>query len=291
MSFQVQTAHVQQYRAMLERLVQQKGSRLRGAVRNETQVGKNEFFDRIGAVAARKVTTRHDDSPLISTPHDRRRVSLVDYDWGDLIDREDRVRMLFDPASKYSENAVDAFNRAIDDEIIANAFGTAYAGEEGSTQVSFPAGNVIAVDFKIGGGGSSSSLILDKILEAKRLFDSKEVPEDGRVIVATSKEYQNLLNTTTVLSNDYRTIQALANGEPGTLYGFDMIRSERLLLSGSNNRVIAFQRDGLLLSVADDITVEMAKRPDKRFSLYVYVAMSIGSTRMEEERVVEILCS
>jgi hypothetical protein len=123
-------------------------------------------------------------------------------------------------------------------------------------------------------------------------MDNKEVPEEGRVIIATSKEYQALLNTTTVLSSDYNTVRALVNGQPGTLYGFDCVRSERLLVNGSSQtRVIAFQRDGLLLSVADDIQVEMARRADKRFSLYVYVAMSIGSTRMEEERVIEIVCA
>jgi hypothetical protein len=241
-------------------------------------------------VTARKVTTRHDDSPLISTPHDRRRVSLVDYDWGDLIDNQDRVRLLVDPGSTYSENARDAFGRAIDDEIINAAFGTAYSGEDGSTTVAFPAGNQVAVNFKIGGGGANGSLTLDKILEGKRLMDNAEVPNENRYIVASSKEFQNLLNTTTVLSSDYNTVKALVNGQPGTLYGFEFLRSERLLVNGSSqNRVIAFQRDGLLLSIAADITVEMAKRPDKRFALYVYVCMSIGATRMEEARVIELI--
>jgi len=292
MSFQIPTAFVQQYRPMLERLVQQGGSRLRGNVRIETQVGVNEYFDRVGAVTARKVTTRHDDSPLISTPHDRRRVSILDYDWGDLIDTQDKLRLLLDPTSTYSENARDAFGRAIDDEIIGAAFGTAFTGVDGSTQVTFPAGNQVAVNFKIGGGGSNSSLILDKILEAKRLMDLKEVPADGRFIVASSKEFQNLLNTTTVLSSDYNTVRALASGQPGTLYGFEMIRSERLLVNGSaQNRVIAYQRDGLLLSMAQDISVEIAPRPDKRFAPYIYVCMTLGATRMEEERVIELVCA
>ena len=33
----------------------------------------------------------------MDTPHARRRVSMVDYDWADLIDDEDRIRLLIDP--------------------------------------------------------------------------------------------------------------------------------------------------------------------------------------------------
>ena len=82
MSIQITTAFVQQYRANVEHLVQQKGSRLRALVRAETQNAEFEFYDRIGATTAQEVTGRHQDTPLINVPHDRRRVSLRDFDWG-----------------------------------------------------------------------------------------------------------------------------------------------------------------------------------------------------------------
>ena len=88
MSIQITTAFVQQYRANVDHLVQQKGSRLRPLVRTETQNAEFEFYDRIGATSAQEVTGRHQDTPLVNTPHDRRRVALRDFDWGDLIDRQ-----------------------------------------------------------------------------------------------------------------------------------------------------------------------------------------------------------
>ena len=45
MSVQITTAFVEQYRGNVEHLVQQKGSRLRDSVRNETVTGKNAFFE------------------------------------------------------------------------------------------------------------------------------------------------------------------------------------------------------------------------------------------------------
>ena len=74
MSTQITTAFVQQYRSNLLILAQQKGSRLRNTVRTESVNGTSAFFDRLGATAAVQRTTRHGDTPLIDTPHSRRRV-------------------------------------------------------------------------------------------------------------------------------------------------------------------------------------------------------------------------
>ena len=63
MSVQITTAMVEQYSANVAHLAQQKGSRLRGAVRVETVVGKNAFFEQLGSVAARKRPPRHSDTP------------------------------------------------------------------------------------------------------------------------------------------------------------------------------------------------------------------------------------
>ena len=93
MSTQITTAFVEQYKSNVLHLAQQKGSRLRNAVRVEMVTGKSAFFERIGSTAAEKRTSRHSDTPRMDTPHSRRKVSLDDYDWADLIDQEDKVSM------------------------------------------------------------------------------------------------------------------------------------------------------------------------------------------------------
>ena len=88
MSTEVNKAFAQKFRDTFLHLVQQKGSRLRDYVRVNTDIsGKYDHFDRIGSTSAQKITSRHSDTPLISTPHSRRRVSMDDYNWADLVDK------------------------------------------------------------------------------------------------------------------------------------------------------------------------------------------------------------
>lgn len=284
MSVYVNEAFIQQYSQSVVTLAQQKGSRLRDAVRVENHRGKAAYYDRIGKTSAVKRTTRHGDTPRIDVPHSRRRVTLVDYDWADLIDNVDKVRMAGDPTSHYVTAASYAMGRAMDDEIIAAAFDSAYAGESGQTPVAFPGEQVVPV--------SASGLTLDKLLYAKELLDTAEVdPDEPRFIAVSARQMSNLLNTTEIKSADYNTVKALSQGQLDTFLGFKFLRTQRLLANGSGHRrVIAWAQSGILLSVGMEPTAKITERPDKNYSTQIYFSMSIGATRMEEERVVEIPC-
>ena len=137
MSVQITTAFVEQYRANAYHLLQQRVPSCAGTSALESITGKNAFFDQIGATSARIRTSRHSDTPRMDTPHARRRVSLADYDWADLIDNEDKIRMLINPSSEYAQAAMWAMGRAIDDVIIDAVDATAYTGVDGSTSTSF----------------------------------------------------------------------------------------------------------------------------------------------------------
>lgn len=293
MSIQITTAFVQQYRANVEHLVQQKGSRLRPLVRTETQNGEFEFYDRIGATSAQEVTGRHQDTPLINVPHDRRRVSLRDFDWADLIDRPDRIRMLIDPTSPYSQNAAFALGRKMDEVILDAAFGTVYTGKTGSSTVTFPNTQQVAVDYVESGATANSGLTIAKLRKAKEIMDKNEVdPTERRYIALTAKQVTDLLKTTEVSSADYNTVRALVQGEINTFMGFEFVRTELVRTNASNHRrVLAWAQSGLLIAVGQDIVTDIGPRRDKRNSTQVYVSASFGATRMEEEKVVEIICA
>jgi len=55
--------------------------------------------------------------------------------------------------------------------------------------------------------------------------------------------------------------------------------------------VLAWAQSGLLIAVGQDIVTDIGPRRDKRNSTQVYVSASFGATRMEEEKVVEIICA
>ena len=167
MSVQITTAFVRQYHSNVVHLSQQKGSRLRMGVRVEMVNGKSAFFDQIAATAARKRTSRHADTPRMDTPHKRRRVTLDDFDWADLVDSEDKIRMLNDPASEYAEAAAMAMGRSIDDAIIEAADATSYTGEDGATSTAFDTNMVVDVQTVWDGASAADcGLNVAKILAA-----------------------------------------------------------------------------------------------------------------------------
>jgi capsid protein len=289
MSFQITTAFVKQYHGIVEMLVQQKGSRLRECVRQEAQNSEEQFWEQIGPTDAQEIVTRHGDSPLVSTPHDRRRVTLQFFDWGDMIDSIDRVQMLIDPANPYAQNAAYALGRKLDDIIIASQFGTAFTGKAGTTSTTFPAGQQVAVNF----GGANSGLTVAKLIEARRLLLAANVDVDMEqlYIAVTAKQLANLLSTTQVTNADYNTVKALVKGEVDSFMGFTFKYTERLLTDGSGyRRVPVWAKSGILLAVNPDITTRVVERSDKRFSTYVYAKMGAGAVRMQESKVIEIKC-
>lgn len=294
MSFEIPEWFVQQYSRNVMMQVQQGGSRLRGTVSIENVVGKSAFVDRMGPTAAILRLTRHGDSPLVSTPHSRRRLDLVDWEWGDLVDKADKVRLLNDPTSPYAVNAAWAMGREMDRAVITAFDADALAGAGGAgdttTAVSFPGTQSIAATFAFS-GSASSGLILDKILEAKRILDENEVPDGDRFFATSAQSLQDLLTITEVTSSDFNSIKALVSGQMNTFLGFTWLRTELLPLDGGDIRsCFAWSRPGIKLGIGMDINAEIAVRADKSFSTYVYYSMSIGATRTEEERVVRIFC-
>jgi len=282
MSSQITTAMVQQYSNNVAMLSQQKGSLLRGAVDTESVVGKNSFFDQVGVATAQKRVTRHSDTPQMDTPHSRRRVSLVDYEYADLIDNQDKIRTLIDPTSSYALAAAYALGRAQDDEIIAAISGTAYTGETGSQAQALGAGQAITES-------GTAGLTIAKLRSAKEILDLGNVdPSIARYIAVSPKQITDLLGTTEVTSSDYNTVKSLANGEVNSFLGFNFIVVNRLALASSKRLCLAWAMDGVKLALGQDITTRIDERSDKGYATQVYVCQSIGATRMEESKVVSI---
>ena len=285
MSVQITTAFVEQYKSNVFHLAQQKGSKLRDAVRTESIVGKSHFFERIGSTAAVKRTSRHADTPRVDTPHSRRKVTMDDYDWADLIDDSDKVRLLISPQSEYAKAGAYAMGRTMDDVIIAAATGNAFGGVSGGSTIALPAGQKIA--------HGSTGLTIAKLISAKEKLDAANVdPDEARTIVCSAKQISDLLGTTQITSADFNSVKALVQGDIDTFMGFKFIRSERLGTDSNGNRqVLAFTITSMGLALGKDIQTKISERADKNYSTQVYLCMTIGATRVEDEKVIEIACT
>mgnify|MGYP003109247398 FL=1 len=283
MSTQISTAFVQQFSSNVQLLSQQRGSLLRGAVSEESVTGEKAFFDQVGAAAAVKRTSRHGDTPLVETPHSRRMVTMESYEWADLIDDADKVRLLIDPTSTYALAAAAAMGRAMDDAIIEAAIGTSKTGKAGASSTTMLAGHQIA------NGGTD--LTLAKLIQTKKILDLASVdPSITRHIAVGPDQVEALLNSTTVTSSDFNTVKALVQGEINTFLGFTFHVTNRLSKSGNIRSCFAWAEDGVKLAVGKDVQARIDERADKSYSTQVYYCATFGSTRMEEEKVVQIDC-
>ena len=289
MSNQITTSFVEQYSSNVTMLSQQMGSKLRGSVDVETINGKNAFFDQVGVTAAQLRTSRHGDTPQIDTPHSRRRLSLSDYEWADLVDDTDKVRMLVDPTSSYAKAAAAAMNRSLDDVIIDALNASAQTGVAGATGVALPSTQKFATS------NQTDGLTVAKLLAAKKNLDLNDVdPSLKRFIVCSPQQIADLLAITSVTSSDFNTVKALAQGDVSSFLGFEFIVSNRLKLDATNTDdrlIFAYTEDAIKLGIGSDIKANITERADKSYSTQVYYAMSLGAVRMEEKKVFQIPCN
>jgi hypothetical protein len=243
-------------------------------------------------VEATKRVGRYPDLTPQDTPTDRRWVFPSDYDWNDLIDNADKLRMLIDPQSSYVQNGTYAMGRAMDNEIIPAFFGTAKTGKAGSTSTTFPAGQQIAVNF---GAAANVGLTIAKLREAKRLLLAAEVDVDNDPLFVpiTAKQHDNLLGEAQAISLDYNDRPVLVEGKITSFMGFTFKHTELLQTDASGyRRVPAYAMSGMYLGLWNDIRTDVSQRKDKSgLPWQVYVYGTFGATRLEEKKTVEIKCS
>jgi len=279
------TIYAKQYGNNVFLKAQQEGSRQRNTVMVKTGVKAEEtYMDQLDAFDALAKGGRLSQTDPTAISVTRRRIALEDYYIAKGLDKSDNIRTLADPTSPTAKNASNGMGRKIDDLIIAAATGTAYTGKTGTTAVTFPAGNIIAA------GGVGMTLL--KWLQGLEILNGNDVdPSDEKFLIISSKQLTNLLNTTEIKSADYNSVKALVQGEINTFLGCKVIRSERLEVNGSNARkVLLYCKSGIGLAIGEDVTSRIDELPTNHYAKQIYFSMSMGASRLEEEKVVEIDC-
>lgn len=286
---------VQDYGRNVQMMAQQMMSRLRDKVRVESPTnGTRHYFDLYNTNDAMKqVTDRFADIQHSDTKFDRVAVDLLDYDDAKMVDSFDKMKMLIDPLSPIAQAQAAQLGRQIDDILIAGAYGNRLSGQAGATVNAFPSGQQVAVNsWAYGTGTGNSNLTISKIIEAKQKLDTAEVDDNERFLVIDGIQNAKLLATAEATSKDFVSNANLEQGKIMNFAGFTFIHSERLPTDGSGyRRCLAFQRTGLGLAIAMEPNSDISIRKDKRsLPWQAYIALSMGATRLEDSKVVEVKC-
>lgn len=284
-----------QFSTNLELLLQQKGSKLRGTVREGFHVGKLASpINQIGAIQLQQPSGRGAPMGRVDAEFTRRWVFPQPGDLPQQIDSFDELETIVDPKSMYAENAAYAVGRAWDDCLIAAATGTAQIGTDGASLVPelFSTTNFqVASTF---GASSASGLTIAKMIELRRIFRHYHVDleNDPITLVIGSQQESDLLNQVEVVSTEFNDHPVLVDGKVTKFLGFEIKMTERLATASNVRTAIAYAKSGLYLGIWKDLTNRVSIRNDISSEPFqLYTSTMYGGTRLQPGKVLDVLCS
>lgn len=294
MSVNLTNHFVEQFTTNVAHLLQKKGGKYRGTVSEMTHQGESAVaVDQYGSVEMQEVTSRFAPMSRVDMATDRRWVYPVDYDLPQMIDTFDRLRLITDPRGPYVEAAVRAAQRQLDNVITDAFFAAAKTGKAGGTTTSFDTTNH-RVDAAIG-AASDTGLNVDKILRAKRLLQDNyvDLEMEEPYMAITPQQEEDLLRQTQVINTDYLTSVGgqpiLVDGRISRFAGVNIIVSNIVPSNASYRLNPMWVKSGMHLGVWSDYKARVDERPDVTGVPYqLYGTLTIGATRIEEGRVIQI---
>lgn len=281
-------------------LLLQEKTKLRSKVMIQSHTGSESAspVNQVASIEATSPAGRFADLIRTDIQHERRWVDPQDWEISSLLDSFDMQRYAMDFKGPYAETHALSLGRRIDDTIIAAAAGTAKIGKRGAGTESFDTNLRVAATV---GAGASTGLNVPKLIEGMELFAEQNVDLDYErpTLVITPKQHSNLLNQVEVASRDFNVKPVLVNGVVTEFMGYDIVVSNRTqtgdvpfgFSTGAVRRCFAFVPSGVHLGMWKEPTVRVDERTDKSsIPWQVYSCMTIGATRTEQGRVIEILC-
>jgi hypothetical protein len=300
MSAPVATLLTQQYTDSVELLLQQSGPRLRDAVMVKAgYIGEAANpVDQVGQVKPTRDPPRNSDTPVLSLPTDRRWVYPHDYVASDLIDQFDQLRTVDQLTNPCVQAGAMAVNRAQDDEVLLASLGTAQTGKTGATATSLPAGQQIAANF---GAAGNTGLTVAKLRKARQLLMSAGADwlNDPMYCAVTTLDHDSMLAETQIINSDYSgnvDRPALVDGIVQRFLGInfviveftDTVYSASTTMGQATRLVPLWVKSGLHLGLWNDTETKIDQRPDKNYSYQWYVRCTVGATRLQEKKMVQI---
>lgn len=250
---------------------------LAGLTRERTVEGSTVKFPKIGKGTASIRVPQTDVVPM-STTYSQVTATMEDYIAAEYSDIFNQLKVNFQDRAELVQVVSGAIGRRMDQVVI-----DALVASSGT--------NTVSNDI----GGTDTNLNVAKLRAAKKAMDAKNVPAEGRCIIAHANNMDALLAETEVTSSDFNTVKALVTGEVNTFLGFRFVslgdRDEGgLAIDGSSDRIVyAFHRDAMGLGIGMGQTSRVDYIPEKT-SFLVASMFSAGSVAIDAEGITKITC-
>jgi len=288
MNTTITAAFVQQFHDGFVAAAQQTESRFESRVVNRGSiVGSSFTANDMGTVEMSQVTNRYGDTEWTIPDVGTRQALMSDYDLAIPIDAFDLPKLLANPQGDYMQRAVAAANRKKDAVIYAALKGSALRKTDESGSF---AGQAMLAGQQIAAGGTGMTKA--KIIQAKKLFRASEVDEfngEELYFCYDAGMLEDIMTDTTLTSADFMAVKMLQEGNiAGKWMGFNWVPYETLTASGGAKTAVAWAKSSAHVGMGAIPMVDIGPRRDKRNLTQIYVALSIGSVRVNEYKVVSI---
>jgi hypothetical protein len=247
---------------------------LAGVVRERTNVeGSQVKFPKIGKGTATIRVPQTDVTPL-NVSYSQVTATMSDYIAAEYSDIFSQQKINFDERRELVQVVSGAIGRRMDQLVIDALSGS---------------GTALTVATTVGGAGTNMNLA--KLLEAKELLDTGNVPAQDRCMLIHASGLAALLDDTKIASSDYAAVKALVQGQLDTFLGFKFItigdRDEGGLPKPSTRTCFAFHKDAVGMGIGMNQKTEINYVAEKT-SFLVASMFSAGAVAIDAEGIVAI---
>ena len=315
MSYSTPNFFVDEFHDDLYHVCQQKESRFAQTVRTEYGLiaTEDKAFDMMDEFELQEKTGRSPVTPTLDPSTQRRWVTTTPYHQSVRYDKDDDLSIKLELTGDF----VTAFRRGVNrkkDDIVIAAFEAAtisgrragstitWASQDGNTAyTALNTGRTIVHDCAIGNcSGSDTGMTTEKIELGLEYFSNNEVDDDIPIWCAISpRQATNLFGQEEYVNVDYNDQKPLTRGRLlGSWMGVNWISTPKIVLGSSNDidgdqavyECWMWAQDGMILGVADELTIEIDRLPEHSYSQQVYVHMNMGCMRFDEDKIIKIEC-
>ncbi len=315
----ITTAFIDHFKGTLDHVCQQKNSKFGQAVQDESIVGaEDKAFDLLDEFELTPKVGASPDTPIIDSSIQRRWVTPTPFHNAILKDKDEDLSMIVEPTSDFVLNFRQAGNRTKDDVILAAVDGDVASGRRKGQTITWASqrgnvkytgldsngdvdGRTIPWDCSVGNcSAADGGMTIEKTELVREYFNFNDCDEDTPIWGAISpRQATNLFGQVEYVSSDFNDQKPLTTGRIiRNWHGINWIVSTKIRAGVSNDvdegknvfRCPFWLTDGIILGIHDMMSVSISTRNDKSDAQQIYVRMSIGAFRTNEDKVIFVEC-
>jgi hypothetical protein len=286
------------FSANWEHTVQQEMKKLAGRVTIDSYEGKEKVYTDINQVEFDTKVGRLNKTNLKEVSGAKRKSTRQFFTCHHIFDKDDAtlLGMLGRPDSELLVELRYAFQRKLDERVIAAASGTVYGGADPYvTPITLPNTQKVDVDFVYTGAAANSGMTVDKIQRAIKIIQGNNLDhyQEQFFLAMSPRQQEDLFQIVkSAPSSAYANMIGDWLQDPSKkLFGFNVIISNLLTRNTSTDvrTCLVWSQRGIY-AAPDTMEIKIDPRPDLEHATQISAYGNLGFMRRREERVIEIFC-